>query len=184
MISPGLFFGSPLLITWQQSFAYGRRIKEGFVDVSLQLLQSECNNKTRISPMSKGRQWECSDTIWTLNVYLTMRDNSDLAGRLCLKRQFQLSLRLAESFQTLRFWNKSMTNYRSEVCRHIIQYLILWRKSTWKLRASLSLLQGHSLNKTCLISWQIQSSLTLFTYCSFFPCVSEEILFPGFWKLG
>jgi len=63
MISPALFFGSPLLITWQESFACRRRIKQGFVEVSLQLLQPECNDKTGISLLSKGRHWKCSDAV-------------------------------------------------------------------------------------------------------------------------
>lgn len=102
MISPGLFFGSPLLITWQQSFACGRRIKQGFVEVSLQLLQPECNNKTGVSSLSKGRHWKCSDKIRMFNIYISTRDGSGLAGRLRLQRQLQMSLRLVKSFQTLR----------------------------------------------------------------------------------
>lgn len=68
MISPGLYFGSPLLITWQQSFAYGR-IKQGFVELSLQLLHPECSDKTGISLLSKRRHWKSSDTFWTFNIY-------------------------------------------------------------------------------------------------------------------
>lgn len=102
MISPGLYLGSPLLITWQQSFAYGRRIKQGFVEFSLQLLHPECSDKTGISLLSKRRHWKSSDTFWMFNIYITTRDVSGPADRLWLQRQFQLSLRLLKSFQTLR----------------------------------------------------------------------------------
>lgn len=129
MISPGLFFGSPLLITWQQIFACGRRIKQGFAEVSLQLLQPEHNNKTGVSPLSKRRHWKFSDTIWMFNIYIT----SGTVLVLLVDCDCKDSSNSHWGWWSLskhsdRFWNRSMTNNRSEVCRqrlHLIKNLIL-----------------------------------------------------------
>lgn len=127
MISPGLYFGSPLLITWQQSFAYGRRIKQGFVEVSLQLLHPECSDKTGISFLSKRRHWKSSDTFWMFNIYigtfLVLLIGCDCKDSSSCHWDWW-----SPSKHSGRFWNRSTTNNRSEVCRqrlHLIKIRIL-----------------------------------------------------------
>lgn len=100
MISPGLLFWKPLVNNLAQSFACGR-IKQGFCQGFIPNT-SAWMQQQNLSPLSKRRHWKCSDTVWMFNIYTTTSDCSGFAGRLRLLRQFQLSLKLVKSFQTLR----------------------------------------------------------------------------------